>query len=402
MTDTNGPLNGIMVLDCSQMLAGPYCGMRLGDLGADVLKIEPPKGEWVRSRGFGDFRAGDDTIAFHALNRNKRSVSIDLKSSEGRKVLHDLVKHADVFLQNFRVGTAERIGVGYETLREINPKLVYCSISGYGESGPYSQRPSQDLIAQALSGSMWLCGGKDGPPQISNFWPADVMTSQQATVGILAALMARHQTGTGQKVEVNLLASLLDAEAQELMAQMIVGTLPERSSSWSSGHALFDAPYGVVRTADGYVAVGTVPLPQLGEALDVDALRAMTGRKDGMEFRDAAFEAINEATQKLSSDECLRLFEKHDIWSGRVNTFEDLLSDEHVRATGMLTNVEHPDAGNLPMVNVPIRMSGTPTGIKRYPPRNGEHTCEVLADVLNYPANRIDALRSAGAIGASK
>lgn len=399
MSQDSGPLEGIRVLDCTQMLAGPYCAMRLGDLGADVLKIEPPHGEWVRSRGFGDYRAGDDTIAFHALNRNKRSINIDLKSEVGREVFYELVRNADVFLQNFRVGVADRIGVGYDLLKEINPKLVYCSISGFGDTGPYAKRPSQDLIAQAMSGSMWLSGAHDGPPQISNFWPADVMTSQQATVGIVSALFARHRTGMGQKVEVNLLASLLDASSQELMAHMILGDLPERSESWSSAHALFDAPYGIIKTSDGYIALGTVPLPTLGEALNNDTLRQMTGRKDGIEHRSAAFAAINESTQTMTTDACLKVFEEHDVWSTRVNNFEDIINDEHVRETGMLTEIEHPDAGKLPMVNVPIKMNGTPTSIRRYPPRNGEHTREVLSSILGYTDEKIDGLLDSGAVG---
>src|ERR1700737_2010587 len=287
---TAGPLNGLRILDGSQMLAGPLCGMRLGDLGADVLKIEPPgQGEWTRSHGFANAEVDGETTAFLALNRNKRSVTINLKHADGLEAFYGLVKESDVFLQNYRVGTADRIGVGYEQLREINPRIVYCSISGYGEQGPYRLRPGQDLVVQGYSGSMWSVGSAQDPPLPGALWAIDTMTGYQAAIGILAALRARESTGKGQKVDVSMLAVVMDCQIQEPTTHLNLGILPTRTEG-RFAHAWVTAPYGAYRTKDGYITLAQAPLHILGEALDNDRLREMTAGSEGMDHREEVYQ----------------------------------------------------------------------------------------------------------------
>lgn len=393
-----GALSGLRILDASQMLAGPLCGMRLGDLGADVLKIEPPgTGEWTRSHGFANAEIQGETTAFLGLNRNKRSVTVNLKHPEGREVFYGLARESDVFIQNFRVGTADRLGVGYEQLREINPRLVYCSISGYGEEGPYVGRPGQDLVVQGYSGSMWSVGSKHDPPLPGALWAIDSMTAYQAAVGILAALWARQRTGEGQKVEVNMLAVTMDSQAQELTTYLNLGIVPERTEK-PFAHAWVTAPYGAYRTADSWIVMGQAPLHVLGEALDNDRLRDMTSWSDGIDHRDEIYDIVSSILPQRSTAEWLDIFDEHKLWSGPVYDYADLAEDPQVKATNMIASVEHPTIGTLRMPNVPLRLSETPAEIQLPPPLLGEQTDEALRDLLHCDDERLQDLHAAGAI----
>lgn len=309
-----GALAGVRVLDATQMLAGPICSMRLGDLGADVLKIEAPgAGEFNRTHGFAAASTmGGEMTTFLAVNRNKRSVTVDLKHPEGLETFHDLVRHSDVFVQNFRVGTAARLGVGAERLLTINPRLVCCSISGYGEEGPYRTWAGQDLIVQGYSGSMWSVGAQDDPPIPSALWAADVMTGYQAAIGILAALQARHTTGRGQKVEVNMLSVVMDAQVQELVTYLNLGLHPERGAE-RTAHALIPAPYGVYETADGYLTLSMSPLSTLGEALADDRLRAFTEYTDGFEHADEVYRIVRSIIPRRTTADWIEIFERHKV-----------------------------------------------------------------------------------------
>src|ERR1700761_286731 len=259
-------LSGYRVLDCSIAMAGPFAAQRLGDLGADVIKIEPPAGEWQRHVSAGGARGNRVNVSFLSLNRNKRSLAIDLKKPEGRAVLLDLVRSADVFLQNYRPGVAERLGVDYETLRAINPRLVYVSISGYGETGPYVDRPGQDLLLQAMSGAMLSAGRAGEPPMPAGQFLADAITAYNAFEGALAALLHRERTGEGQLVQVNMLDAITTIQMQELSV-FTVGHKPQTRSAEPHAHVYIRAPYGAFATSDGFIIVAFPKLANLGQTI---------------------------------------------------------------------------------------------------------------------------------------
>jgi len=393
-----GALTGIRVLDATQMLAGPMAAARLGDLGADVIKLEPPgTGEFNRTHGFDDIRVGGEMSTFVAVNRNKRSLAIDLKNPGSSAVLEELVRSADVFIQNFRRGTADRIGVGYERLAEINPQLIYCSISGYGASGPYADRPGQDLVVQGYSGSMFSVGSADDPPTPGALWAADVMTGYQAAIGILAALTARSRTGRGQHVEIDMYTVVLDAQLQELVTYLNSGHNPQRTQEWSA-HASIPAPYGVYRTADGWLTLAMSPLPQLGEVLDDAWLRGLVAYNDGRTYRDRVFAHIRDAFVGRTTAEWITLCDQHGVWAGPVYGYHDLAADPHLRATG--TFVEQPtavDGETVTTVRPPIKMSESEVSIRRGAPLLGADSEEILSE-LGFDSTQISMLISTGAV----
>jgi len=384
MTDpatTPGALDGLRVLDATQMLAGPLAATRLGDLGADVIKIEPPAtGEFNRTHGFENVVIHGEMSTFLAVNRNKRSLAIDLKSADARPVIDDLVRTSDVFLQNFRHGTADRLGVGWERLHEINPQLVYCSISGYGSTGPYRDRPGQDLVVQGYSGSMFSVGAADDPPEPGALWAADVMTGYHAAIGILAALHARDRVG-GQHVEIDMLSVVLDAQLQELVTYLNSGKQPVRSHE-PSAHASIGAPYGVYRTSDGWLTLAMTPLSTLGEVLDDDWLRSLTDYNDGHLHRDEAYAHIRDKFVGRTTAEWIAECDRVNVWAGPVYDYAGVATDPHVTETGML--VEQPYGRNGDTVRTlrpPIKMSGTPPTIRRGAPQLGADTAEILAEL---------------------
>ena len=350
-----------------------------------------------RTHGFANAYIGADTTAFLGLNRNKRSVTVNLKHPDGLAVLRELVATADVFIQNYRVGTAARLGAGYEALKAINPELIYCSISGYGETGPHASRPGQDLVVQGYSGSLFSVGSKEDPPLPGALWAVDTMTGYQAAVGILAAVISRARTGRGQKVDVNMLAVVMDCQAQELTTHLNLGLTPERSAA-PFARAWVTAPYGIYRTSDGWLTLAQVSLSALGEALDSDRLRSMTEWDDGIRYRDEVYPIVRDTILRRTTNEWLAILDQHNLWAGPVYTYEDLANDPQVRATGMVEDVEHPVHGVLRLPAPPVRMSETPASIRRPPPGLGEHTDEVLTGLLGYDLERIAELRRSGAI----
>ena len=250
------PLEGFLVLDFSQFLAGPMSAMRLGDLGARVIKIEkPPTGDIGRGLAFGGIVEDGDTLSFHITNRNKESYAADLKNDADKAKVFDLVKQADVIVQNFRPGVMERLGLGYEEVKKVNPKIVYGSITGYGADGPFSARPGQDLLAQSISGLPWLNGSKEDPPIPVGIALADIITSIHMAHGITAALLKRERTGLGSKVETSLLESMLDLQFELISAHLNDPSVLVKRGSKHSAHAFLQAPYGTYPTANGYIAL---------------------------------------------------------------------------------------------------------------------------------------------------
>jgi crotonobetainyl-CoA:carnitine CoA-transferase CaiB-like acyl-CoA transferase len=392
-----GPLSGYRVVDISHHMAGPAATQKLGDFGADVVKVEPPgAGEWTRTRPIGDSWVGDVNTSFLSLNRNKRSIGINLKDAEGYDLFCELVRAADVIVVNFRPEVCRRLRVDYETLQHVNPRLIYCSITGFGGTGPHSGRPGQDLLIQAFSGLTWNGGVEGGPPVPAPTFIADSTTGNQAVIGILAALLARQKTGMGQQVEVNLLSSMMDVQIQELTTYLNTGNLPHRSSE-RLAHPLINAPYGIHRTADGWIAVAMAEPATLAEALGLPKLAQFIEWTEGFAHRDEIFRAVAEVLATLTTEEAITELDRHAVWCGRVNTYADLAHDPQVLHNGMIQSVPGRNGTDLQLIGSPIQFSSTPSSIRTCPPELGEHTDEILAE-FGISAAKATTLRAAGAI----
>jgi len=389
-------LTGYRVLDCSIAMAGPFAAQRLGDLGADVVKVEPTGGEWQRFRAAGGATGNQINSSFLSLNRNKRSLAIDLKAQDGKAVLLELVKSADVFLQNYRPGVAKRLGVDYEALRAINPKLIYVSISGYGEDGPYTKLPGQDLLLQAMSGAMLSAGRADDPPQPAGQYLADAVTAYSAFEGTLAALLHRERTGEGQLVQVNMLDAVVTFQMQELSV-FTQGHKPQTRSAEPHAHCYIRAPYGVFATADGYLAMAFANLATLGALIGEPSFAGMDDETDSWAHRDAIFARVREKLPAKTTAEWLELFRAHDIWAGPVYGYEDLLADPQVAHNGTFVEYDHPTEGPVKAPGFPIRFSRTPSIVERGAPLTGEHSREILAEA-GFDAAAIDRLLASGAV----
>jgi crotonobetainyl-CoA:carnitine CoA-transferase CaiB-like acyl-CoA transferase len=374
-----GILSGYRVLDCSIAMAGPFAAQRLGDLGADVVKVEPINGEWQRHVAAGGARGNKVNVSFLSLNRNKRSLAIDLKNPDGKAMLLELVKTADVFLQNYRPGVAKRLGVDYETLSKINPKLIYVSISGYGEDGPYLNRPGQDLVLQGMSGAMLSAGREGEPPTAAGQYLVDAITAYTAFEGALAALLHRERTGEGQLVQVNMLDAITTIQMQELSVFTVAGK-PQTRSAEPHAHVYIRAPYGAFATTDGYIIVSFPKLANLGQVIGEDSFLTMDDEVDTWEKRDEIFAKTREKLKTKSSAEWLELLRAADIWCGPVYGYADLVEDEQIKHNGTFVEYDHPTEGHVKTPGFAIKFSKTPSTVERGAPLTGEHTRAVLAE----------------------
>jgi crotonobetainyl-CoA:carnitine CoA-transferase CaiB-like acyl-CoA transferase len=389
-------LSGYRVIDCSIAMAGPFAAQRLGDLGADVIKVEPVAGEWQRFRAAGGATGRRINTTFLSLNRNKRSLAIDLKSAEGRAALFDLVRSADVFIQNYRPGVAQRLGVDYAALSAINPRLIYVSMSGYGETGPYALRPGQDLILQAMSGAMLSAGRQDQAPAPAGQFLADAVTAYSAFEGALAALLHRERTGEGQLVEVNMLDAVLTFQMQELSV-FTAGGVPQARSDEPHAHCYIRSPYGVFATTDGYIVIAFANLARLGDLIGVPDFAGMDDETDSWRHRDAIFAKVRTAIATRSSAEWLDLFGRDDIWSGKVYDYADVVADPQVVHNGSFVEYDHPSEGRVKTPGFPIRFARSPAAITRGAPQIGEHSRDVLGEAGLAP-EAIDRLIAAGVV----
>jgi crotonobetainyl-CoA:carnitine CoA-transferase CaiB-like acyl-CoA transferase len=292
---------------------------------------------------------------FLALNRNKRSLAIDLKTERGKAVFHDLVHEADVLPRSFRVGTVARLGIDYDTLRSVNPRLVYVSISGYGPDGPGAGRPGQDLVLQGYSGSMWFVGARNDPPVPGGIPAIDAMTGHQAVIGVLAAVTDRGVTGKGQHVEVDMLSVVLDAQIQELVTHLNSGVRPERREE-PIAHAWIPAPYGVHRAKDGWLTMAMCPVDVLGEAIGSERLAGMT-YENGLEHADEIYRILRPVLLTRTTAEWIAHFDRFSVWAGPVLDYQDLESDPQIKARGLITTMRHPEAGTVRTIAPPMKTS---------------------------------------------
>lgn len=393
---TTGPLTGVRILDLTQFMQGPWATQLLGDMGADVVKLEPPGGEWERHYTFSDVWLNGESALFLAMNRNKRSIVVNLKDPAGRQIALDLAASADVLVENGRPGVMERLGLGYDDVRAVNERIIYASATGYGPDGPYARRPGQDLLVQSLSGLASITGPGDGPPVAAGTPVADQQGARLLALGIVLALFHRERTGEGQRVQTNLLAGLVDAQCQELVAALNGGIVPQRSRA-GVAHAMTPAPYGIYATADGFIALAQGSLAVLAEVTGVARLAEIEAAGQAFDARDEVKELLDEALATRPTAEWLEALGERDFWCAPVNDYAALPEDPQVVHAGLLTTMAHPKAGEVRMPNIPISLSASPGGLDRPPPLCGEHTDEVLAEV-GYDVERIAELRAAGVV----
>lgn len=395
-----GILSGYRVVDLSIAMAGPFAAMRLGDLGADVIKVEPVTGEWQRHTSAGGAAGHQVNASFLSLNRNKRSLAVNLKSAEGREIVLGLARRSDVFLQNYRPGVAERLGMDYASIRGVRPDIVYVSVSGYGEDGPYANRPGQDMLLQAMSGAMFSAGRESDPPAPAGTFAIDAITAYSAFEGALAALLHRERTGEGQLVTVNMLDAAIAVQAQELSI-FTVGGIPQRRGRQPHGHAYIRAPYGTFATADGYLALAFPSLAVLGEVLGIPELAGMDDEADGHARRDEITALVSARLPARATADWLSLFSERGIWAGPVYTYADVISDPQVQHNGSLVSYDHPTEGRVTTPGFPYKFSATPPEVRRGAPLTGEHTREILAE-LGWDDLAADGLAERGVVAAPK
>jgi crotonobetainyl-CoA:carnitine CoA-transferase CaiB-like acyl-CoA transferase len=390
------PLDGLRVIDLTQAMAAPYCTMNLADMGADVIKVEPPGGEETRR---GSVQKNGHSGSFNAINRNKRSLTVDLKKPEGVEIIRRLARTADVFVQNYRPGAAKRLGVAYEDLQALNPRLIYCSISGFGSTGPYASRGGYDLIAQGMSGIISVTGEEDGSPAKAGVPLSDLAAGLFGAYGILSALEYRERTGEGQFVDTSLLEAAMALTVWESTEYWATGRTPR---ALGSAHRLA-APYQALPASDGWFTVGAnndklfagfcraIGRPELRE----DARFSASDRR--LDNRRALAAEIEKTTVKEPRAHWLRCLEAEGVPSGPINTYPEALADPHTLARDMVIDLVHPGAGPIKNLGVPVKLSETPGAVDRPAPLLGEHNATILAE-LGYDERERQALRAAGII----
>ncbi len=375
-------LAGLKVIDFSQLLQGPYATQMLGDLGADVIKIERyGSGDIYRGMTFfNKWIAEDESPCFMAWNRNKRSIAINMKKEEGRTIILQLIKQADIVVENFRPGVMERLGYGYAALKLINPKIIYCSASGWGSDGPYLKRPGQDLLVQSVSGAIMTSGkNSDGPVALGTAL-CDQVNAFNCVYAILAALYFREKTGIGQEIQTNLLSSAIAFQMQDYFAIQNLGMQFERPES-GIGHPGNPAPFGTYKTKDGYLAIAMNPFDTLVEALGDPNLLVYNDKQVLFDKRDEIYFRIQAVTITKTTQEWLTIMLAYDLWVAQVNSQSAVANDPQVIHNNTFVNIQHPKAGNLTVTNIPFTMSETPGAITRPSPMIGEHGSEILKEL---------------------
>lgn len=393
------PLDGVRVLDLTRVLSGPYCTMLLGDLGAEVIKVERP-GEGDDTRAFAPPFQGDQAAYFLSINRNKKSVTLDMKGERGKEILWRLVEKSDVLVENFRPGAVERLGFGYETVRARRPALIYCSISGFGDSGPQKDRAGYDVIVQGEAGIMDLTGPRDGPPHKVGTSIADLVSGLTAAQGILAALYRAKSSGCGQKVHISMyeaVAALLTFNASIYFA---TGNSPRRRGN---EHATI-VPYETFEVSDGWINLGVANddiwrrfCAAVGMA-DLATDRRFATAPDRVRNRDALLPIIRAMFKDRPRDEWLKRFDDSGVPCGAIRTVAEVCDSEVLHARDMIAEMSHASAGTVKGIKSAIHLSETFLDTYSAPPKLGQHTQEVLTDLLGYTNDEVDVLAREGTV----
>lgn len=395
------PLEGIRIVDLTRALAGPYCTMMLGDLGADVVKVERPcRGD--DSRGWGPPFVGEpygpypgESAYFIGANRNKRSITVNLKRSEGQEIVRRLASASDALVENFRTGVLDKMGLGYADMHTLNPRLVYCSISGYGRTGPYAERPGYDFIIQAEGGLMGIIGPEEGPPYRVGVPIVDITSGMFAATAILAALRARDQTGQGQLVDISLLDTVVALLTNVASNYLVGGMEPRRLGN---AHPNI-TPYEAFRARDRWFALAAANQRQWATLCDVINRPDLkndprfTTNVERVANRQALLEALNETLATRDADEWLADLREAGLPCGPINAVPDVFDHPQAQARGLALEVEHPTAGPVRLTGFPYKLSQTQAEVRQPPPLLGQHTEQVLMEVLGYSTEDVAALR---------
>ncbi len=388
-------LQGLVVLDCTQIMAGPFCTLLLADMGADVIKVERPDGG-DETRKTGPLLSNGWSAGFLAINRNKRGIALNLQTQGGTSVFKKLVEQADVVVENFRPGTMQRLGLGYEELKELKPSLIYCSISGFGQTGPYKDRGGFDLIAQGMSGLMSVTGIPDGPPVKVGVPITDLTAGMYGAYGILNAYIHRLRTGEGQLVDMSLMEAGIAYTFWESSVYFATGEVP---GPLGSAHRL-SAPYQALKTKDGYITMGAASQSLwermchvLGlEGLVSDPRYAARGDRKSNEVELAA--VLEETLQQETTEHWLEQLEAAGVPAGPLNNLHQMYSDPQVQARNMMVEFEDPELGTIKNIGIPVKLSATPGKIRRRAPGLGEHTLEILLQA-GYTREQIEEMAAA-------
>lgn len=390
-------LDGIRVLDFTQMMMGPWATQFLADMGAEVIKVERPgAGEWERGlRAAGDLLGGQSPF-FLAMNRNKKSLTLNLKDARARDIVLKLAATCDLVTENFRPGVLDRLGLGYDDLRRVNPSLVYVSGSGFGSAGPYVRRPGQDLLIQAMSG-LAAYGGRGGdPPTPCGSSVVDASTALMLAWSAMVGLFHRERTGEGQKIEVSLFATAIALQCQEITAFLNSEGGFTRSEA-GVGAAWLDAPFGIYRTADGWIALAMMSLAELGEALDLPDLAGYDDAGRAFTERDTVKRLLEPVLARRPTADWLDSLGGRGLWCAPVQDFADLENDPQIAHDGLIATVPHPNGGEVRVVGPPVRFGQTPGAIRTGPPAVGQHTGEVLKG-LGYSDDELRAFHEEGVV----
>jgi len=373
------PLDGILILDFSQFLAGPVAALRLADLGATVIKVERPViGDIGRGLAFAGKYIDGESVSFHSMNRNKFGITADLKNTNDLIKIKKLIEKADVIVQNFRPGVMERIGLDYETVKKINPRLIYASVSGYGDSGPWKDRPGQDLLAQSLSGLPWLSGSSNSGPVPFGLSIADHLASCHLAEGVTALLVRRARTGLGGLVETSLLESMLDLQFELLGARLNDPSVKVDRKGNFSAHAFLSAPYGIYPTSNGFLSIAMNPVDKLGKILDIPALITLTEESDWWTQQELIETLLASKLASNTTEFWLTKLDAEDIWCAPLLSLDELLAHDGFNAIDMVQIIER-GTTQIKTTRSPIRIDGHKLNSNKAAPRLGEDTTKILS-----------------------
>ena len=373
------PLQGLTVLEFSQYLSGPSAALRLADLGARVIKIEKPKGgDAGRKLAIKNIWADENSLLFHTINRNKESFTANLKNAEDIVIIKKLIKKADVLIHNFRPGVMDKLGLGYTTTKEINPRIIYAKISGYGKEGPWKNKPGQDLLLQSMTGLAYTTGNGDNGPVPFGIAVADILSGAQLVQGIIAALIRRQKTGTGALIEVSLMESLLDLQFELLTTYFTNQKQPQRSIS-HNGHPLLSAPYGLYKTTDGYIALAMMDIHELADAIDCAGLKKFS-KDEVFAKREEIKNLLADCLVKQTSSYWIEQMHESGLWAMEVLDWQQMMDHDAYKVLGMEQKLNVGN-GEIITTRCPIRINGKKLYVHKAAPKLGEHKERIMTEL---------------------